>query len=392
MGNKKKRAILVVLDSVGIGAMPDAAQYGDEGAHTIGNIYQSRGRLAIPNLLALGLAHIENSKLPKPLTHPIACYGRAAELTNAKDTTSGHWELAGLPLAVPFRTFPNGFPASFITAFEKKIGRTVLCNKAISGTVVLAELGEEHVKTGCPIVYTSADSVFQIAAHENVIPLAELYGICQTARDMLVGDLLVGRVIARPFAGEPGAYTRTMGRKDFAWPPHEQTILDALEDRGYVNAGIGKIGDIFCNSGVTRCDHTHTNAETGAAVKTALAADDWDFLFANFVDFDMLYGHRNDVEGYACALEAFDKTLPELLTSLRDDDLLILTADHGCDPTTSSTDHSREYIPILVIGEKTKSGIALGTRSTFADVGATIYEYLTAERWHTGVSFLNDIL
>ncbi|MDL2234796.1 phosphopentomutase [Christensenellaceae bacterium OttesenSCG-928-L17] len=391
MANTKRRAILIVLDSVGIGAMPDAAEYGDEGAHTLGNIFKARGSLHLPNLYRLGLANIQDSRLLEQTQPPLGCYGRAAERTKAKDTICGHWELAGLPLDVPFRTFPNGFPKEFISAFEEKIGRKTLGNIPVSGTTVIAELGEEHVKTGKPIVYTSADSVFQIAAHEAVIPLDELYHICEIAREMLTGDLLVGRVIARPFAGEAGAYMRTVNRKDFAWPPEQGTILDALQEKGCTNFGIGKIEDIFCSRGIARSNHTHTNKEAGEAVLDCLNDENWDFLFANFVDFDMLFGHRNDVEGYARALEAFDALLFDILACLKEQDLLIITADHGCDPTMPGTDHSREYIPVLATGRHCKQDVALGTRDTFADIGATIYEYLSVETWRTGKSFLHQI-
>ncbi|MDL2257917.1 phosphopentomutase [Eubacteriales bacterium OttesenSCG-928-K08] len=387
----KRRAILIVLDSVGIGALPDAAEYGDEGAHTLGNIFRARGKLELPNLYQLGLANIEDSRLPHVCDRPLGCYGRAMEKTAAKDTTSGHWELAGLTMKVPFRTFPNGFPEEFVKAFEQKIGRKTLCNRAVSGTVVIDELGDEHRATGRPIVYTSADSVFQIAAHEETISVDELYSICRAARDMLVGDLLVGRVIARPFEGESGSYSRTQRRKDFSWPPPGDTILDALQKKGFVTAGVGKIEDIFYNRGLTLSDHTYTNAQGIEATLRFMNMEELDFLFVNLVEFDQLFGHRNDVEGYALALEAFDAELPRILNALRDDDLLIITADHGCDPTAPGTDHTREYIPLIVSGNKVARAVNLGSRDSFADVGATIYEYLSEKNWHEGESFLNEL-
>jgi len=388
----KKRAILIVLDSVGIGELPDASLYGDAGSHTLGNIYKVRGKLALPNLYGLGLANIENSRLPRPDKPPSGAFGRAAEKTAAKDTTSGHWEMAGLPMAVPFRTYPNGFPQALISEFEKRIGRGTLCNKPASGTVIIQELGDEHVRTGKPIVYTSADSVFQIAAHESVIPLEELYRICEIAREMLVGDNLVGRVIARPFEGVSGAYKRTENRRDFAISPPGDTILDGLTARGLTTVGVGKIEDIFFRRGIGVSNHTHNNPEGIRATIDFIREGTGDFIFANLVDFDMLYGHRNDVEGYASGLEYFDSHLPEILSGMGEGDILLVSADHGCDPTTQSTDHSREYIPIVAAGKHVKPNVDIGTRACFADIGATVFEYLTGERWPVGESFLSRIL
>lgn len=387
----KKRAIVIVLDSAGIGELPDAADFGDEGSNTIGNIYLQQGKLNVPNMTALGLGNINGSVLPKASDTPIGAYGKCAEFTHAKDTTCGHWEMAGLGLEVPFKTYPNGFPRDFLDEFEKRIGRATLGNTVASGTQIIMDLGDEHVKTGKPIVYTSADSVFQIAAHEDVIPLEELYSICKTARQMLVGDNLVGRVIARPFKGESGNYTRTENRKDYALAPFKDTILDALHSRGLEVVGIGKIEDIFCNSGVTTVDHTKNNAAGIAATKRFINSNQGSFVFVNLVDTDMLYGHRNDVEGYARALEHFDSELPSIMQGLSEGDILMVTADHGCDPTTPSTDHSREYIPLLVYGKHVKGGVNLGTRKQFSDIGATVYEYLTGETWREGTSFLKDI-
>lgn len=387
----QKRAILIVLDSAGIGALPDAAAFGDEGANTLGNIRRVRGRLALPNLYRLGLANIEGSTLPDVVTSPAGAFGRCAEHTLAKDTTCGHWEMAGLPLDKPFRTYPNGFPAELMHRFEQAIGRGTLGNCVASGTEIIQRLGDEHVRTGFPIVYTSADSVFQIAAHEQVIPVEQLYQICETARSLLTGDNLVGRVIARPFIGSSGAYQRTERRRDYALPPFSDTILDALDGAGFPVVGIGKIEDIFCHRGVTMVDHTRNNPDGIAATQRFIESGEGAFIFVNLVDFDMLYGHRNDVEGYAAALEAFDRALPAMLGALRENDILMVTADHGCDPTTPGTDHTREYIPLVVAGPHVRSGVNLGTRDTFADIGATVYEYLTGNRWHVGNSFLNDI-
>ena len=387
----KKRVVLIVLDSAGIGAMPDAAAFGDEGANTFGNIRRVRGHLDVPNLYRLGLANIEGSTLPDPVEAPEGAYGRCAEVTHAKDTTSGHWEMAGHSLAVPFRTYPNGFPRELMDRFEAAIGRRTLGNCVASGTAIIEQLGDEHVRTGFPIVYTSADSVCQIAAHEQVIPLDELYRICEIARGMLVDDNLVGRVIARPFLGVSGAYKRTENRRDYALAPFHDTILDALDREGHEVVGIGKIEDIFCHRGVTTVDHTRNNPDGIAATQRFTASGEGSFIFANLVDFDMLYGHRNDVEGYAAALETFDRALPALRAALKEDDILMITADHGCDPTTPGTDHTREYIPLLVCGAHVRPGAALGTRHTFADIGATVYAYLTGKQWSEGVSFLHEI-
>lgn len=387
----KKRVILIVLDSVGIGALPDAADFGDAGSHTLGNIRRVRGRLALPNLYRLGLANIEGSELPDAVVAPGGAYGRCAERTHAKDTTCGHWEMAGLALDKPFRTYPDGFPADLMRRFEQAIGRGTLGNCVASGTEIIQRLGDEHVRTGKPIVYTSADSVFQIAAHEQVIPLEELYRISEVARELLQGDYLVGRVISRPFLGESGNYWRTENRRDYALAPFRDTILDALDRAGHEVVGIGKIEDIFCHRGITTVDHTKNNPAGIAATQRFLESGAGELIFTNLVDFDMLYGHRNDVEGYAAALEAFDAALPAMLGALREGDLLMITADHGCDPTTPSTDHSREYIPLLVTGAHVRPGTRLGTRDTFADIGATAYEYLTGETWREGTSFLQEI-
>ncbi len=387
----KKRAILIVLDSVGIGALPDAHEYGDEKSHTLGNIYAARKKLDLPNLYSLGLSAIEDSRLPMHEKNATGAYGRAMEQTKAKDTTSGHWEMACLPLDVPFRTYPDGFPKDLMDRFETAIGRKTIGNKAVSGTAVLEELGDEHMRTGKPIVYTSADSVFQVAAHEEVIPLDELYHICEIAREMLVGDHLVGRVIARPFLGEDGVFKRTENRKDYALAPPSDTILDLLEKKGLSTVSIGKIEDIFCHRGVGLVDHTRNNLDGINATIKHVDDGTGDFIFTNLVDFDMLYGHRNNVSGYAEALEAFDMMLPQIIDAMKQGDMLMITADHGCDPTTDSTDHSREYIPIVVAGDMVKPNTNISTRTSFADIGATAYEYLTGELPEHGLSFLNEI-
>ena len=386
----KKRVILIVLDSVGIGALPDAAAFGDAGAHTLGNIYEKRGSLAIPNMISLGIGNIENSRLPKAET-PKASYGRMGEIVRAKDTTSGHWEMAGIIMNEPFKTYPNGFPEDVIRTFEEKIGRGVLGNCVASGTAIIQELGDEHMRTGKPIVYTSADSVFQIAAHEEVIPLGQLYEMCETARTMLVGEHLVGRVIARPFVGGNGSYSRTENRKDYAVAPIAETILDRFAEKGLQNVSIGKIEDIFDQRNVGTVDHTKNNPDGIEATLRYIKNGEGDFIFTNLVDFDMLYGHRNDVEGYARALESFDARLPELIGAMKDGDLMIITADHGCDPTYPGTDHTREYIPLLVLGNGFDAAADLGTRETFADIAATAVEYLTGETWPHGTSFLSAL-
>jgi phosphopentomutase len=399
------RVCLIVLDSVGIGALPDAASFGDAGAHTLGNIYRKRGRLELPNLYAMGLAHIKDSRLPKSVkaresrfglfefNRPAAAYGRMATVTRAKDTTSGHWELAGLIMEPPFATF-TAFPNELLTAWLQRAGREAkwLGNYPASGTQIINELGEQHMKTAAPIVYTSADSVFQVAAHEGVIPLPELYRLCEAARETLVGEYIVGRVIARPFVGTPGAFKRTENRRDYAVPPVGETLLDALAANGQKTLGIGKIEDIFCNRGVTYADHTTNNPSGIEATIEALSFGGGGpaLIFTNLVDFDMRYGHRNDPEGYARALEYFDAQLPKIKTALKGDDLLIITADHGCDPTTPGTDHTREYVPLLVYGKGVKP-VDLGTRDTLADVAATIYEALGHGKWRVGESFWGAI-
>jgi phosphopentomutase len=381
------RIVWIVLDSVGIGAMPDAAAYGDEGSDTLGNIARQRF-LSLPALMRFGLANIRPLTGMAPVERPAGAYGRCTLASPGKDTTTGHWEMAGIILEKPFPVYPNGFPPDVMRAFEERIGRATLGNKAASGTEIIKELGEEHVRTGSPIVYTSADSVFQVAAHESVIPLAELYSICHTAREILRGPNEVGRVIARPFTGEAGHFTRTANRKDLAVPPPKGMLLDRLAEGGTAVYSIGKISDIFLGRGIAKSVKTKDNADGMAKTIAAMGEQDRGLIFVNLVDFDQLYGHRNDVEGYAAALETVDKWLPCL--PLKSDDLLILTADHGCDPTTASTDHSREYTPLLVYGDRAKAGVNLGTRATLADIGQTVAANFDTSI-DAGTSFLKDI-
>jgi len=368
---KFKRVIWIVLDSVGIGAMPDAADYGDVGSDTLGNMAKQR-RLHLPNLTRWGLANIKPITGLTPASTPLAAYGKATLASPGKDTTTGHWEMVGIHLDKPFPIYHHGFPADVMSEFETKVGRKSLGNKAASGTEIIKELGEEHMRTGSPIVYTSADSVFQIAAHEEVIPLFELYKMCETAREILRGKHEVGRVIARPFIGAPGAFTRTTNRHDYAVPPPKGMLLDQLASNGVKVWSVGKIFDVFLGRGIQEQEKTKSNADGMKKTIEAMAELDSGLLYVNLVDFDQLFGHRNDVEGYARALEEADAWLPQLEAAMRDDDLVILTADHGCDPTTPSTDHSREYVPVLAYGKNAKHGQSLGTLATLADMGQTV--------------------
>ncbi len=390
-----RRIVWIVLDSVGIGEMPDAEAYGDTGSDTLGNLAKAalaQGRpLHLPNLCRLGLANIKPLTGLAPDAAPMGAYGKAALASPGKDTTTGHWEMAGIHLAKPFPLFPHGFPPEVMEEFERRIGRGTLGNKAASGTEIIQELGEEHVRTGSPIVYTSADSVFQVAAHEEVIPLFELYKICETAREILRGKYEVGRVIARPFIGEPGHFTRTSNRHDYAVPPPKGMLLDKLAERKVEVFGVGKIFDIFLGRGIGDSEKTKTNADGMAKTLKAMDAVERGLIFVNLVDFDMLYGHRNDVEGYARALEEVDAWLPSLEAKLGEDDLAILTADHGCDPTTPSTDHSREYVPVLTYGKRARGGVALGTRGSLSDLGQTVAENF-GTRIEQGESFLKEIV
>lgn len=387
-----RRVILIVLDSIGIGELPDSHLFGDEGSNTLKNTALAVGGLNIPNLQRLGLGNIENIKGVAPSSNAIGNYGKMNERSQGKDTTTGHWELMGLILDKAFPTYPEGFPPDLIREYEKLIGRKVIGNKVASGTEIIKELGEEHIKTGYPIVYTSADSVFQIAAHERVIPLTELYDMCEKARNLLTGEHAVGRVIARPFVGVKGDFIRTANRHDYSLIP-DKNILNFIVESGHEVIGIGKIKDIYAGSGVSQSFSTQNNLDGINKIIEVQKQDFKGLIFANLVDFDMLYGHRNDPFGYASALEEFDSKLPDIMANLKDEDMLIITADHGCDPTTPSTDHSREYVPLLVYGPKLKSNVNLGIRETFADVGQTVADYLGVEidANLAGVSFYKEI-
>ena len=373
-----KRVFLIVLDSVGIGEEPDAAEYGDVGSNTIKACSRSP-YFSMPNMRKLGFFNIDGMDIGEKEPHPTAAFARMQEQSKGKDTTIGHWEIAGHISPKPMPTYPNGFPQDVIDAFSKAVGRGVLCNKPYSGTEVIKDYGEEHMKTGKLIVYTSADSVFQIAAHEDIVPVEELYRYCKIAREILQGEHGVGRVIARPFIGTPGNFTRTPRRHDFSLVP-PLTMLNQLQEAGKEVLSVGKIKDIFAGSGITDFVYTSGNEE---GIERTLENMDREFeglSFTNLVDYDMLYGHRNDVDGYAKALTYFDQRLPELLGKLRDDDLLMITADHGCDPSTPSTDHSREYTPFIMYGKNAPTGKNFGTRKTFADIGATVLEYFGIPR------------
>ncbi len=384
------RVILIVLDSVGCGELPDARTYGDVGSDTLGNIAK-RVPLAVPNLRRLGLGRVAAINRIEPEPDPLGAFGRMAESSPGKDSVTGHWELAGLVLERPFPVFPGGFPRELIEDFERRIGRPTLANKAASGTAIIEELGQEHVLTGKPIVYTSADSVFQIAAHEDVVPVAELYRWCEIAYELAGRGMGVGRVIARPFVGTAGAFRRTANRRDFALTPFAPTLLDRLTDASLPVVAIGKIEDLFAGRGITTAVHTKSDDHGVDEVLRAMAATDRGLIFANLVDFDTVYGHRNDVNGYAQNLERFDVRLLELLPQLRPRDLLVVTADHGNDPTTPSTDHSREYVPVFLIGESVRAGVNIGTRPTFADLGQTVAEVLGVAPLAHGTSFWNQI-
>lgn len=388
-----RRVILIVLDSLGIGALPDAAQYGDQGSNTLGNLAQAVGGLDLPNLQKMGLGNIIPVQGVDPVKLPTAAYGRLAEKSPGKDTTTGHWELAGIILSEPFPIFPQGFPEELIARFEQQIGCQTLGNVVASGTEIIERLGPQHQDTGYPIVYTSADSVFQLAAHEEVIAVPKLYRMCEVARDLLVGPYGVGRVIARPFEGEPGNYQRTARRHDYSLKPVGPTIGERMQEAGFQVIGVGKIYDIFAGVGITHSFPTKNNQDGINRIMNLLQDQEWDgLLWANLVDFDMLWGHRNDFKGYAQGLVHFDAALPEIVACLKDEDILIITADHGCDPTTPSTDHSREYVPLLIYGTSVKPGTNLGTRPTFADVGATLAEIFRVPALPHGTSLVGKVL
>ena len=386
------RIIIIVLDSVGIGELPDAYKFGDEGSNTLVNTAKAVGGLNVPNLESFGLGKIGDIPGVSKGVDAKAFYGKMIEASAAKDTTSGHWEIMGVITEKPFPTYPEGFPDDVIKEFTTAIGRPILGNKTASGTEIIKELGEEHIRTGYPIVYTSADSVFQIAACEDVIPIESLYEMCDCARDILKGEHNVGRVIARPFIVENGIYTRTERRRDFSLPPPEETVLDKAVKKGYEVVGVGKIGDIFAHRGLTREIHASNNRDGVLKTIESIRKDFKGIIFTNLIDFDMKYGHRNNPEGYAEALELFDKSLPEIVDALKAGDVIIITADHGCDPTTLSTDHSREYVPLLVFGKKLNKPGSLGIRNSFADVGATVSEALLKSKLDKGESFFTELI
>jgi phosphopentomutase len=386
-----ERIVWIVLDSVGVGAMPDAPQFHDPpGADTLGNIARLRG-LRLPNLARLGLGNMKPLQGIPPAAVPTGAYGRCTLASPGKDTTTGHWEMVGIHLAHPFPLYPHGFPAVVLDEFERRIGRHWLGNVAASGTEIIRDLGAEHMRTGSPIVYTSADSVFQVAAHEEVIPLWEQYKICETAREILRGPHEVGRVIARPFIGAPGNFTRTANRHDYAVPPPAGMLLDRLEERGVLVRSVGKIFDVFLGRGIRDGVNIKDNADGMAKTLAAMEEPSAGLIFVNLVDFDQQYGHRNDVEGYGAALEQFDDWLPEFESALRPGDLAIFTADHGCDPTVPGTDHTREYVPLLAFGPQVRAGVNLGLRASLSDIGQTVAANFGVSINH-GASFLKELL
>jgi phosphopentomutase len=384
------RAILIVLDSVGIGELPDAELYEDQGSNTLGNI-AAHVPLNIPNLAAMGMSRLVDLKGAAPAASPTGAFGRMAERSKGKDSVTGHWELMGIVLERAFPTFPEGFSAELIAEFEARIGRKSIGNVVASGTAVIDELGPLHMETGFPIVYTSADSVFQIAAHEGIVPVPQLYEWCEVAYELTVKGLGLGRVIARPFIGLPGSFARTANRHDYAMPPIAETLLDRLVAQGQQVTSVGKISDLFAGQGISASHPTKSDADGVDRIEALMATQERGVIFTNLVDFDAVYGHRNDTAGYAHNLERFDARLPGLLAKLRQDDLLVITADHGNDPTTPSTDHSREHVPLLVAGAKVRAGVDLGTRSTFADLGQTLAEVFGVGPLANGTSFLREI-
>lgn len=386
-----RRVFLIVLDSYGIGELPDAAEFGDEGSNTLRSITKSK-EYHTPLMKKMGLFNIDGVDYAEGVEEPIGTYGRFAEISRGKDTTIGHWEIAGIISERPLPTYPEGFPKELLEEYSRLTGRGILCNKPYSGTEVIKEFGEEHMKTGDLIVYTSADSVFQVAAHEEIVPIEELYRYCEIARELLQGEHGVGRVIARPFVGEPGNFSRTPRRHDYSLMPPKTTMLDVLKEAGYATRGVGKIYDIFAGKSISDTVRIQNNVD-GMEKTLAIMEEDFKGLcFVNLVDFDMVYGHRNDIDGYAKAATVFDKQLEEFVAKMRDRDILMVTADHGCDPGFKGTDHSREYVPFLAYGKDIKAGVNLGTRATFADIAATIQDILEVEQKTAGVSFKEEIM
>jgi phosphopentomutase len=385
------RVIILLLDGVGCGELPDAAAYGDQGSNTLANLAKAVGGLSLPNLARLGLGNIVPIQGVPPQERPQACFGKMTERSAGKDSTTGHWEIAGLVTSAAFPLFPQGFPPALIRDLEQAIGRKTIGNKAASGTGIIKELGEEHIRTGYPIVYTSADSVLQIACHEDIIPPPELYRICHEARRLCTGQFCVGRVIARPFTGGPGSFKRTTGRKDFSCAPPQSTLLDNVKAAGLPVVGIGKVDDLFAGRGFTETHHSVDNADCQRLTVDAMEKTKAGLIFTNLVQFDMDWGHRNEPSAFAAGLREFDDFLPSILGCLEKHDLLFITADHGNDPTTPSTDHSREYVPLLALGPGFRRGVDLGTRSTFADLGQTAAEFLKVKPTVHGTSFLKEI-
>jgi phosphopentomutase len=387
---RTKRAIVIIIDGVGIGEMPDAAIYGDQGSHTLANMAKAVGGLHLPNLEKMGLGKITSINGLNSSLKASACYGKMAEMSKGKDSTTGHWELAGLIVDRAFPTYPNGFPPEIINKFTGSIGRDILGNKPASGTEIIKKLGDEHINTGKPIVYTSADSVFQIATHEEIIPVPELYSLCETARDILIGEHAVARVIARPFIGKSAVdFSRTRNRKDFSLKPFGKILHQILQENGIETVAIGKINDLYAYTGINKSVHTKTNIDGMSALLNEMDQTKSGFIMANLVDFDMLWGHRNDPKGFYEGLIEFDQWLPEFIDKLEENDLLIITADHGNDPTTVSTDHSREYVPILIFGLGIKADQNIGIRESFADLQSTLAEYFNVPSTGAGKSFLS---
>lgn len=391
-GSLVSRVIILLLDGVGCGELPDADRYSDQGSNTLANLAKAVGGMNLPNLARLGLGNIIPIDGIPPQEKPKACFGRMAEQSVGKDSTAGHWEIAGLVTDRPFPLFPRGFPSGLIQNLEQAIGRRTIGNVAASGTEIIEELGGEHLKTGCPVVYTSADSVLQIACHEDIIPPDELYRICQKARGLCTGRFCVGRVIARPFTGKPGSFKRTTRRKDFSCAPPQPTLLDNVKEAGQPVVGIGKVDDLFAGRGFTETHHSVNNADCLRLTAGAMENTKVGLIFTNLVQFDMDWGHRNDPVAFAAGLRESDDFLPNILDHLDRHDLLFITADHGNDPTTSSTDHSREYVPLLAFGPDFKQGLDLGTRPTFADLGQTAAEFLKVKSTPNGTSFLKEII
>ncbi|WP_270504616.1 phosphopentomutase [Paraclostridium sordellii] len=386
------RVIWMVIDSVGIGALPDSEKFGDVNVNTLGNIVKAYKDIQLPNMIKLGLSNIDGIDSLDSIDNPIGSFGRASEVSKGKDTTTGHWEMTGVLVETPFKTYENGFPKEIIDEFERKTNRKVIGNKPASGTAILDELGEQQMKTGEVIVYTSADSVFQIAAHEEIIPLEELYKMCEIAREIMMGENAVARIIARPFVGKPGAFERTSNRRDYSLSPFEDTILDTIKKSNLDVIGVGKIEDIFNKQGITEAIHTKDNMDGVDQTINYMKKENKGLIFTNLVDFDSKYGHRRDVEGYKKALEEFDARIPEIIDNMKDDDILIINADHGNDPTYKGTDHTREYIPVLVYGKNINKGYNLGTRKSFADIGATVADILNVDLPKHGESFKSEIM